>query len=521
MKIYSKLVYLIVIAAILTVGLVSLSAWAQTDEEEITTDEATEEQIPEKRLEAVAGESQNVPVGSKVTFDGSKSVNSLDGDLRYIWDFGDGTIIEGVNEVHVYEQPGTYIVNLTVDNGEEQDTDEIIVSVYENLIILIADNTPTEEELNELEQTSAREGVLVIRIQDTSGQPDYIAVEELAKALAEQRTNIQKANQIVDWTSGSVGLNALTKFVQKSEDVAELDLGHKVIVSITTKPSVVSRIAQQTFDIVQPEMILLVEPSALNRIINAQDVDQVLENMRTSPTEYKIIGVHSERSVKDLNWTNFMSYTINYMVNKGVPINTIFLILIIPVIATIIAVFRQVIGIKAFGLYIPTILTLAFLVTGIKYGLIIFVIILIVATLIRYLLKFLRILYLPRMAIVLTATAFAIFIMFALGAYTQRTGFIAISIFPILIIAILAEEFVKVQIEKGLWTAVQLAIETLVISTLCYFLVSWEALRTFFLSYPEMVLLTIPINYLLGKWTGLRISEFFRFRELRKHGKSS
>ena len=125
------------------------------------------------------------------------------------------------------------------------------------------------------------------------------------------------------------------------------------------------------------------------------------------------------------------------------------------------------------------------------------------------------------MAIVLTATALAIFIMFALGAYTQRTGFIAISIFPILIIAILAEEFVKVQIEKGLWTATQLAIETLVISTLCYFLVSWEALRTFFLSYPELILLTIPLNYLLGKWTGLRLAEFFRFRELRKHGKSS
>jgi len=501
--------------------LVSTNTLAAREENAAEDAENTEEQIPERRLEAVAGESQNVPVGSKVTFDGSKSVNSIDGDLTYIWDFGDGTIVDGVNEVHTYEQPGTYIVNLTVDNGQEQDTDEIVVSVYENLVVLITDNTPTEEELADLEKTAAREGVLVISIQDKSGQPDYIAVEELAKALAEQKTNIQKSNLIIDWTSGSVGLNALTKFVQKSDDVAELDLAHKTIASITTKPSVVSRIAQQTFDIVQPEMIILVEPQTLERIINTENADQILENMRTSPTEYKIIGIHSERSVKDLGWTNFMTYTINYMVNKGVPINTIFLILMIPVIATIIAFFRQVIGIKAFGLYIPTILTLAFLVTGIKYGLIIFVAILIVATLIRYLLKFLRILYLPRMAIVLTATALAIFIMFALGAYTQRTGFIAISIFPILIIAILAEEFVKVQIEKGLWTAIQLAIETLVISTLCYFLVSWEALRTFFLSYPELILLTLPINYLLGKWTGLRLAEFFRFRELRKHGKSS
>ncbi|MFC1721872.1 7TM domain-containing protein [Patescibacteria group bacterium] len=513
------------LAIISVIACFSFSFNVQAAQVEVSGDVLTEEEvvegIPERRLEAIAGESQNVPVGSKVIFDGSKSVNSREGELKYTWDFGDGTTVEGINEVHVFEEPGTYIVKLTVANDVEQDMDEIIISVYENLVVLVADNTPTEEELGELEQSAAREGVLVIRIQDTSGQPDYIAVEEIAKALAEQRTNIQKADQIIDWTSGAVGLNALTKFVQRGEDLEELDMGHKIIVSITTKPGVVSRIAQQTFDVVQPELILLTEPAALPRIINDQDADEVLEDMRLSPVEYKIIGVHSERSVKDLGWSNFMSYTINYMVNKGVPINTIFLILIIPVIATIIAIFRQVIGIKAFGLYIPTILTLAFLVTGIKYGLVIFVSILIVATLIRYLLKFLRILYLPRMAIVLTATAIAIFVMFALGAYTQRTGFIVISIFPILIIAILAEEFVKVQIEKGLWTAVQLAIETLVISTLCYFLVSWEALRTFFLSYPETILLTIPINYLLGKWTGLRLSELIRFRELRKHGKSS
>lgn len=507
---------------ILTAGMLfsfGLPASAQTNiEDEAAT---TAPEIKPRRLEAVAGESQNVAVGSKITFDGSKSINSIDGELNYIWDFGNGETATGVNEVYSYDEPGNYIVRLTIDNGEEQDTDEIFVSVYENLVILISDNTPTENDLSTLEQTAAREGVLVIRIQDTSGQPDYIAIEDLAKALGEQRTNIQKANLIIDWTSGSVGLNALTKFVQKSGGIEELDLVHKVIATVTSKPGVLSRIAQQTFDVVQPEFILLTDVSGVDRILKAKNADEILENMRLSRADYKIIGIHSERSVKELGWTNFMSYTINFMVNKGVPINTIFLILIIPVIATIIALFRQVIGIKAFGLYIPTILTLAFLVTGIKYGLIIFVSILVVATLIRYLLKFLRILYLPRMAIVLTATAIAIFVMFALGAYTQRTGFIVISIFPILIIAILTEEFVKVQIEKGLWTAVQLALETLIISTLCYFLVSWETLRTFILSYPETVLLTIPINYLLGKWTGLRLSEFIRFKQLRKHGQSS
>lgn len=512
---------LIILSLALCVGLIWAApntAWAQN--EDLGPAEINEP-VPDRRLVAVAGEDQNIPVGSKVIFDGSKSVNSKNEELSYTWDFGDGTSVAGINEVHIYDQPGTYIVTLTVDNSEEQDTDEIIVSVYENLVVLIADNTPEEEEIEQLEQDAARAGVLIIRIQDTTGQPDYIAIEEISKALGEQRSNIQKAGQIIDWTGGSVGLNALTKFVQKSENLEELDLAHKVIISVTTKPSVVSRTAQQTFDLVQSEFIVLTDSSVLPNIITTGDSEELLSSLRRAQADYRIIGVHSERSVKELGWTNFLSYTINYMVNKGVPINTIFLILIIPIIATIIAVFRQVIGIKAFGLYIPTILTLSFLVTGIKYGLAIFIAILVVATLVRLLLKFLRILYLPRMAIVLTATAFAILVMFWMGAYTNRTGFIVISIFPILIIAILAEDFVKVQIEKGLVTATQLAAETLIISVICYFFVSWEAVRSFFLSYPETILFTIPINYLLGKWTGLRLSEYFRFRELRKHGKSS
>ncbi|EKD49310.1 MAG: hypothetical protein ACD_63C00185G0004 [uncultured bacterium] len=507
------LTILLSITAIILTACFVVPAIAQ--EIEKPAPEGTEE-LPKRLLEAVAGEDQNVPVGSKVIFDGSKSVNSKDGELKYTWDFGDGTIVEGVNELHIYNEPGTYKVLLTVNNGEEQNTDELIVSVYENLVILITDKTPDEEKLREIEHFAAREGVLIIRIQDLSGQPDYIAVEEFAKKLAEEKTNLQKSGIIIDWTSGSVGLNALTKFAQKAEKIEELDFTHKVIVSITNKPSVTSRIAQQTFDILKPEYILLTGDSALHPIITAKTSENVLKEVRTSFIDYKLIGIHSERSIKKLGWTNFLSYAINFMVNKGVPINTILLILMIPVIATIVAFARQVIGIKAFGIYIPSIITLALLVTGIKYGLAIFIIVLVVATLIRFLMKYLKILYLPRMAIMLTVLAFTILAMFAFGAMTMRTGFIAISIFPIIIITILAEEFVKAQIEKGLSSAIQLAIETLIISVLCYYLVSWEDLRTFFLSYPETILLTLAINYFLGKWTGLRVFEYFRFKELRK-----
>ncbi len=57
------------------------------------------------------------------------------------------------------------------------------------------------------------------------------------------------------------------------------------------------------------------------------------------------------------------------MINQGVSEEAIILLLMLPIVATIIAFSRQVIGIKGFGIYTPLIISFAFLATGLKYGL--------------------------------------------------------------------------------------------------------------------------------------------------------
>jgi hypothetical protein len=213
---------------------------------------------------------------------------------------------------------------------------------------------------------------------------------------------------------------------------------------------------------------------------------------------------------------NNISPIISYFVSQGVPLDTVKLLLLFPLIATLIAFLRQVIGIKAFGIYTPAIITFAFLVTGIKYGLAIFASVIVVGMFSRYLLKRFRLLYLPRVAITLTIVTFAILLILVIGGSFQRTGLATVSIFPLLIMITLVEKFVTAQIEKGNKTAVVLAAETLVISLIGYFIVRWEFLAAIIISYPWLILLTLPINILLGRWTGLRLSEYFRFREVFK-----
>jgi len=80
----------------------------------------------------------------------------------------------------------------------------------------------------------------------------------------------------------------------------------------------------------------------------------------------------------------------------------------------------------------------------------------------------------------------------------------------------LVEKFVTVQIEKGNKTAIVLAFETLVISIVGYYIASWDVLITILAAQPWLVLVTIPINIFLGKYTGLRFTEYYRFKEVIK-----
>lgn len=218
---------------------------------------------------------------------------------------------------------------------------------------------------------------------------------------------------------------------------------------------------------------------------------------------------------------------INFAVMEGrVPFDTVTLILMLPIVVTAIAFFRQVIGIKAFGIYTPALVTFAFYAIGleagsfgkgIKYGISIFILVILVGTLTRIILKRFRLLYLPRVAIVITVVSLSTLFVLIAGGMFQRTGLASVSIFPILIMIALVEKFVATQIEKGARTAIILSAETLIISIICFLLISSNQLRAFVQTYPWVIILTILINIVLGKWTGLRLSEYIRFKEVLKN----
>lgn len=216
-----------------------------------------------------------------------------------------------------------------------------------------------------------------------------------------------------------------------------------------------------------------------------------------------------------LSFTNFLQHAIRRAVALGVPATTLVLVLLFPLVGAIIAAARHLIGLRGYGLFTTAALSIAFLSTGIIVGILLFLVILTVATITRVILRKLRLQYLPRIALLLWFVSLAIFTLLILSPYLGLGTQVSLSIFPILLLVLLTETFIGSQMGLGMRRAVELATETVILSVICFLVLSLESLQRFAILNPELTVLVVALfDVFLGKYVGLRLLEYWRFREL-------
>lgn len=216
---------------------------------------------------------------------------------------------------------------------------------------------------------------------------------------------------------------------------------------------------------------------------------------------------------------NPLKHLVSRSVANGVPTNTLVLLLLLPTIATIVAGARHLVGLQGFGILLPAALGVTFLAVGPVAGLGLFLVITLTTTLSRVVLRRikLRLHYLPRMSFLLgVTTLFVLFVLF-LGSFIDISNVGNISIFPVLFLILLAEDFTRVQIGKSFRTAFNITTQTLFLALILYALLIQEGLQRFVILNPEWSI-AIPLfaSILLGKFSGLRFLEYYRFRRLIK-----
>lgn len=190
-------------------------------------------------------------------------------------------------------------------------------------------------------------------------------------------------------------------------------------------------------------------------------------------------------------------------------------IVLIPFGTVFLSLFRVVIGVETFGIFMPILLTLFFLETSFAFGFSFLFLVVLLGFSQRALLDRFYLLAVPRLSILL---GIVILLYMILAVVADSMGLLAVSgktlnYFPIVIITIFIERFSIYFIEEGPVNTLKTTVGTFVVSTACYYLLSYKWLKVFLFNNPEVLLLAIGLNLAIGSYTGYRLFELFRFKD--------
>ncbi|MBT7772475.1 hypothetical protein HN713_02150, partial [bacterium] len=125
-----------------------------------------------------------------------------------------------------------------------------------------------------------------------------------------------------------------------------------------------------------------------------------------------------------------------------------------------------------------------------------------------------ELLYVPRVSLLLSTLSLSFFLVLGLAVYFKSSVNLTLAVFPMLVMATISEKFLSAQSEDGIRSAAIVTGETVLVALLAFFFIEWSWMENAILSIPEFILAPIFGNIWLGKFTGLRLSEYFKFAAL-------
>jgi hypothetical protein len=191
-------------------------------------------------------------------------------------------------------------------------------------------------------------------------------------------------------------------------------------------------------------------------------------------------------------------------------------LLLIPLGAFVVVILRNLIGIQTLGTFMPVLISLAFRETEALWGVIFFTVLISSALLVRAYLDHLRLLLVPRLASILTII---VILMALFSILTYRLGIergLSVALFPMVIMTMVVERMSILWDERGALVAIRQCIITLIVSVLVYFVLTQPLLKHLFFVFPELLLVVLSCNILLGRYTGYRLTEIIRFSPFAK-----
>ena len=203
------------------------------------------------------------------------------------------------------------------------------------------------------------------------------------------------------------------------------------------------------------------------------------------------------------------------LLSLPMPVQSVYKVLImIPIGLLVLVIMRNFVGIKSFGTFMPILIALAFRDSGIILGTTLLLLLVSLGLVARFYLSEMHLLLVARQSVIVLIV---IILMMLLSLFFFQSGFdsgLTISIFPMVIIALIIERMSIVWEERGSMEAVKQLAGSLVISIITISLTSIAYLSHLLFVFPELTLCIMAMLIWAGRYRGFRLVELIRFKVL-------
>jgi 7 transmembrane helices usually fused to an inactive transglutaminase/Transglutaminase-like superfamily len=191
-------------------------------------------------------------------------------------------------------------------------------------------------------------------------------------------------------------------------------------------------------------------------------------------------------------------------------------LLLLPVAALVICVYRNLIGLNSFGVFAPALVGLAFRDLRSLPGIFVFISILLVGWLMRRVLDSYHLLQVPRVSLMLSLIVIVLILAIVGANYHDFPATKYISLFPMIILTGMVERFWTLENEDSVASSFRTLLTTMLIAATISVVLSVHAMVRYLFAYPETLGLIMAVQLVIGRYTGYRLLELFRFRDFLK-----
>ena len=213
--------------------------------------------------------------------------------------------------------------------------------------------------------------------------------------------------------------------------------------------------------------------------------------------------------------TSFAAFNVwDLFARLHLPFSLLQTVLMLPIGALVVVLFRNVIGVPTFGTFLPALIAASAGATGLFWGVVSLIIVTTCVVLARLILERLELLHSPTLAILLAVVVISMLGTSLVADHLELEELARIAYFPIAVMAIASERLYLALVEKGTKEAMVTFSGTVVVVLGCYVVMNSLAIQVLVSAFPEVLLLVIAANIYLGRWVGIRLLELWRFRGL-------